>query len=106
MPHTPGPWHLVDQKLRPQFDVRILEIQDSRFEAVVAWGGFDGVRRSKAETKANASLIAAAPELLDACRLTALHFARMAASDNFMGDDEHEAWNALTAAIAKAKGEA
>jgi hypothetical protein len=39
--------------------------------------------------------------LVDAARLTVLHFSRMALYPeiNFMGDDEHEAWGALEAAL-------
>jgi hypothetical protein len=39
---------------------------------------------------------------LDAAKLTVLHFQRNQASGNFQGDDEHEAWAALEAAIAMA----
>jgi hypothetical protein len=53
--HTPTPWFLLDQKLRPQFATRILEIQGPDRLAVVQWGGFDGLDRNQA--KANAEFI-------------------------------------------------
>jgi hypothetical protein len=56
-----------------------------------------------AEDEATARLIAAAPTLLAAAKLTALHFERNQASGNFQGDDEHEAWSALSKAIALAE---
>lgn len=37
-----------------------------------------------------------------AAELASLHFARNRASGNFQGDDEHEAWGALAAALAPA----
>jgi uncharacterized Zn finger protein (UPF0148 family) len=46
-----------------------------------------------------------APKLLEALKLVDLHFQRNLASDNFQGDDEHEAWNAVRNAIKSAKGE-
>lgn len=53
---------------------------------------------------ADALLRAAAPELLAAAKLAALHFTRQRLSGNFQGDDEHEAWTALEKAIARAEG--
>ena len=50
-------------------------------------------------------LIAAAPELLEAAKLAVLNFERDQVSGGFLGDDEHEAWTALSRAIAKAEGE-
>ena len=56
--------------------------------------------------RANADLIAAAPDLLKAARLAVLNFRRLNAHPdvNFLGDDDHEAWTALSRAIAKAEG--
>lgn len=56
---------------------------------------------------ANARLMAAAPDLLEAARLTVLCFKRIQASNPdsvFLGDDEYEAWSALNRAIATATG--
>jgi len=60
-----------------------------------------GVEGSTVE--ANARLIAAAPELLDVARLVIEVFQRNDASGNFLGDDEHELWNAAGLAVAKAE---
>jgi len=42
-------------------------------------------------------------ELKSAAELTVQHFERNRASGNFQGDDEHECWNALLAALEKVK---
>lgn len=49
-------------------------------------------------------LMSSHAKLLDAANIAALHFRRNKASGEFQGDDEHEAWTALEAAIAKAEG--
>lgn len=67
--HTQGPWKVLHAKLRPQFPVLITEVQDAAGNAVVAWAGFDGVPQKKDEMLANASLIAAAPDLLEVSRI-------------------------------------
>lgn len=67
MKHTPGPWKFYHEVFRAQISSRkIIEIQDSNGIPIVKWSGFDGIDRPKKETIANARLIAAAPELLDA----------------------------------------
>lgn len=43
-----------------------------------------------------------APELLAAAELQILNFQRQKKSDQFLGDDDHEAWNALSNAVKKA----
>lgn len=68
MSHTPGPWRVYEGKLRPRFPTHILEVQDSKGRAVVPWTGFDACDVPKSQRKANARLIAAAPELLEALR--------------------------------------
>lgn len=42
--------------------------------------------------------------LVEAAELTVLHFKRSQASGTFQGDDEHEAWTALTDALRKVSG--
>jgi hypothetical protein len=54
----------------------------------------------------DAHLIAAAPDLYAALALVEQHFQRNQVSGNFQGDDEHEAWTAVSAALKKARGEA
>ncbi len=59
---------------------------------------------NRAQTAADAKLFAASKELLAAAKLATLNFERSNASGNFLGDDDHEAWTALNAAIKKAEG--
>ena len=51
----------------------------------------------------NAALRALAGQLAEAASLTVLMFRRAQASGNWLGDDEHEAWTALAAALAAAQ---
>lgn len=91
--HTPGPW-----------------VANEQFAEV--WAGHELIASchesdapdARHTAKANAHLIAAAPDLLEAAKTTVLHFKRMQASGNYQGDDEHGAWSALSKAIAKAEG--
>ena len=66
--HTPGPWFHYTGKLRPQFPTIIHEIQADDGTSIVKWGGFDGVDYSERKIGANALLMAAAPELLEALK--------------------------------------
>ena len=83
---TPGPWQVKRLLLHP--------------EEIVAVGDADGwfvadcqtTARPSEEIAANACLIAAAPELLEACKLALFAFETRAAID----------WGVLEAAIAKA----
>jgi hypothetical protein len=81
-----------------------------RLDQEITIKGFYGVRESNLPVNAyvadiaDARLIAAAPDLLDAARLAVLNFRREHAGGAFLGDDSHEAWTALDAAIAKAVG--
>lgn len=59
--------------------------------------------KRKVVTQKSCPLHLAAKELLEAAKLTALHFERNKVSGNFQGDDEHEAWSALENAITKAE---
>jgi len=74
--HTPGPWHHKDD-----------EVFSFRNSLVCDCGGFS-------DSKANARLIAAAPELLEALKLLCQH------SDSWKPD----VWNNARSAIAKAEG--
>ena len=100
--HTPGPWKFYKGKLRPKFSqVMIIEIRDKTGKSIVKWTGFDGVNLPKKEIEANARLMAAAPELLEALKtlITAL--------DNCPGEFNYPAKieDMARAVIAKAKGE-
>jgi hypothetical protein len=93
---TPGDWSMTADGL----------IQGSLGEPVARLVSPSLLVGSLMTWEANGRLIKAAPDLLKAAKLTALHFERMNLHPdvNFMGDDEHEAWSALRTAIAKAEG--
>lgn len=78
--HTSGPWKVYHAKLRPQFSGRIIEVQDDHGKPVVTWSGFDNYDRLKKTHLANARLIAAAPEMLNAL-IAALPLLRQAATE-------------------------
>lgn len=95
MAHTPGPWIVIPR------------IDNNHCEGIFGPDGTAIVETDSgyyAPEIDDAYLIAAAPDLLTAARLTVLHFKRTHASGGEQGDDEHEAWTALDAAIAKAEG--
>jgi len=97
--HTPGPWKFYKGKLRPKFSqVMIIEIRDKTGKSIVKWTGFDGVNLPKKEIEANAHLMAAAPELLEACQLALITIESAPRTNMFTRTK-------LTIAIAKAKGE-
>ena len=90
MKHTPGPWAVSASETRviaPMRHVICADIQGRTF----------------AECQANARLIAAAPDLLDALEL-AMSYIRNDHGRNPL-DVRREAVDAAGAAIAKAKGE-
>jgi len=99
--HTPGPW-----KVEPQLDGEIpisghswgsyLEIAD------IHLGGFEQV---DSEAEANARLIAAAPELLEAIKAYEKehHFNAIQGKPH-SSSKEASAWVRVRAAIAKAEG--
>lgn len=60
---SPGPWHVVSGKLRPQFAARITAIHDAEDRPVVSWGGFDDSNRPRAEHDANAQAIVIARKM-------------------------------------------
>lgn len=57
--HTPGPWRILEKSA---------SIQDSKGDSIVSWVGIatSNFELKSEEYKANAKLIAAAPELLEA----------------------------------------
>ena len=75
---------------------------------VVGWQGFDDCDTPDKEHEANARLIAAAPELLEACgfieSLAAELMAFRPAVDSFAFKTSQEALGKARAAIAKAEG--
>jgi hypothetical protein len=86
--HTPGPWKIEENLDQGNIDIRSDDIY--RFYIAEVWGGMDA-------HKANAHLIAAAPDLLEA--LEAL--VKQAEGHKAVG----VYWDEARAAIAKAKGE-
>lgn len=108
MAHTPGPW-----TIRHGTNVFGKDIHYRNSERVVAnAGGHDNNRffeEVSEENKANAILIAAAPELLAACE-GILPFVREDFSDetpdgeSCASDEYREAFRAIVNAVKKAKG--
>lgn len=84
--HAPGPWE-VGGTVRPCVFIGSLRV-------------FTGVVNDE-ESRANARLIAAAPDMLAALRRAALALAFAAESSKAMQDD----YEAVSAAIAKATGQ-
>jgi hypothetical protein len=102
--HTPGPWAAVDPP--HSIVVRTEPPTKSKFGADrnAAIGGFYQSDPEKlAEAMANARLIAAAPELLEALKLC-LPYAR-AAMEAVGGMEEYYATHAADIAITKATGD-
>ena len=87
--HTPGPW---DHEFKPGCNRMEIWANGMKVAEVIGFAGFDF---------ANARLIAAAPDLLAACK----HAFRLLAErgDPFSGDD-WEIGHRLSAAIGKATG--
>lgn len=87
--HTPGPW-------KKCIAGGVTEVRCDAPVPVVSWAGFDDANRSLDEHRANARLIAAAPDLLEACKACLDMFAD--------GGDPRKVIKALDAAIALAEG--
>lgn len=100
--HTPGPWFLLESD-------GVLQISDSEKHgnkaAIVHWAGFDAGDKTKKAKRANARLIAAAPDLLDALEAMLREFT----GQNYCAPDEYPvaklgAMRKAKEAIAKATG--
>ena len=89
--HTPGPWVWNGK------DMPFADVEDARGNVIAGTHECDrhDAHQARAEERANARLIAAAPELLDALRLVLAHDGALTGAD----------WTAIRAAIAKAEGE-
>lgn len=98
--HTPGPWNVTPNPMRDDGFFITHGPSDRDYKGQIP----AAIVPTQLTNLADALLIAAAPDLLEAAKLTALHFKRSLASGNFQGDDEHEAWTALQKAIDKATG--
>ena len=85
--HTPGPWRVVEDRVPAS-----LEVYSGKTAIAECW------RRAETETElANARLIAAAPELLDALQ----YLANVCPAINAQGEEAHQR---ASAAVAKAVG--
>ena len=91
MSHTPGPWKATLRELRHS-----VHGPEGQYIADLMWRGND----KKEEQSADANLIAAAPELLDALQRVERHF-RILPTDQ---DAPGSIFAQMTAAIAKATG--
>lgn len=97
--HTPGPWVMLQEECdKPYIRIRGSQIGDRYKIANVITPIYENVHEREAkETRANAALIAAAPELLNALVLM---------TETFLDDGKSEqlAMDAARAAISKATG--
>lgn len=104
---TAGPWsvgHPRDASYCTEIPIHVgVGANRGNALAIVSLGGNGAIDGSRNAVMANARLIAAAPDLRAACEAVDLCFQRNLASGNFMGDDEHEAWNIVRAALSKAQ---
>lgn len=102
--HTPGPWVVDGDDIiaRTRFGVYIAKEGDGR----VAQAFSNCLVTTDAECLANARLIAAAPELLEACKaVISEHAAFVASHAGLRLTDEAACVGMCRAAIAKAIGE-
>lgn len=98
--HTPGPWKVYSKKLRPQFPVKIIEVQTRDGDAVIPWRGFDQCDFPTKVKLANARLIAAAPAMLVALKNAEIQLTTWCAGSGEGSDCLPE----IQAAIRKAEG--
>ena len=102
MQHTPGEWRFI----RRDDDIRRFHIYTK--DAVGTTSGIADTANYewtiKQEHEANATLIAAAPDLLAACRAFVGAYHLDSAADEPVSRAMAEAYSAATAAIAKAEG--
>ena len=99
-PHTPAPWFAVESRGKDQFHIRVLDTEDGYSVMDCDWVGYN-------KAKANATLMAAAPELLEAlenllflnaCEQEGIESGRPTAKQWF------EAFDKAEQAVDKAKG--
>jgi hypothetical protein len=100
MTHTKGPWKVDGANAQWGDGTKVRAIWGNEGEGMgaVAWVTDDYFE----ELEANARLIAAAPELLEACKLTAAIVTDKYDARNVSLE---AAWDAATEAIAKAQGD-
>lgn len=91
-PHSPTPW-----KKHPEWANRLLDATGN-WTACEVPGSYNSPSVI-ADADYILLCVNAHEALVDAAKLTVMHFKRNQASGNFQGDDEHEAWTALTKAL-------
>ncbi len=98
--YTKGPWGVFNLNGTICIDNRG---GDGRRPCIVDWPGFDGNEMSRKENEANARLIAAAPEMLEALN-AAVSQVHLTNSTEPMSPDVKRVFDQCCAAIAKAEG--
>jgi len=101
--HTPGPWQVLPEECdKPYIRIRGTVLGGRYKIANVITPSYEGVHEREAvETRANARLIAAAPELLEALKA----FVADWSDDTGMSSPSYESVRLAREAIAKAEGE-
>lgn len=104
---TPGPWEIKPEEVdRPYIRIRGTRLGGRFKVANVLSPDYDGVHHREAdETRANARLIAAAPELLEALQNLMLSYSDFREQTGRNGDPQNPLILAALAAINKATGE-
>lgn len=105
---TPGPWEIKPEEVdKPYIRIRGTQLGGRFKVANVLSPDYDGVHHCEAdETRANARLIAAAPELLEALQMITYEYSLLVIHNfdfSTLGRDEE--YNRALAAINKATGE-
>jgi len=99
-PHTPGPWRIDDSEISPLILTDSDEHETGAIVAKVFSNAEAGNDEPEEVNNANARLICAAPDMLDA-----LLWAQDALGEmSDLSDGEKDVLKAIRAAIAKAKG--
>lgn len=101
--HTPGPWRMEDnwdnypgERKPGRYNIRS---QDDGWNVARVWEAEETGPFSKEQVEANARLIAAAPELLEACEWA---LSELAEPETSTADTLHETIERLKTAIKKA----
>lgn len=100
--HTPGPW-----KWDESWGAIVVDRPDMQKLICPMWTGCDRARMGRDvvdEDLANARLIAAAPDLLEACKIAEGAFGALASVNNLPSGWHRSVVVPLLAAIAKAEG--
>ncbi len=99
--HTPGPWQFLPEECdKPYIRIRGTVLGGRYKIANVITPSYEGVHEREAvQTRANARLIAAAPELLEALKMLVADWC----DETGMSTPSHESVRFARAAIAKAE---